>query len=179
VPSNGNCTATLAHLDPYIRGEVTPCDMAAPATCQVGDLSGKHGEIPADVGTWETSYVDLYASTLEGIGAFFGNRSFVIHYPNKTRITCASFAKVGGGADLPASSSECVVASTVTSTVQGGPTSIHSNQTTLTTAVPPASTSRPVAPPATTGVVAIGAASGLQVGIAGVAVFGAAMAWLL
>lgn len=179
MPSNGNCTATLAHLDPYIRGEVTPCDKAAPATCQVGDLSGKHGAIPADIGTWETSYVDLYASTREGIGAFFGNRSFVIHYPNKTRITCASFAKVAGGAALPAPSASEDVSSTVASSVQGGPTGLHSNQTTLTTAVPPASTSRPVTPPTTTGVVAVGAASGLQVGIAGVAVFGAAMAWLL
>jgi hypothetical protein len=69
----------------------------------VGDLSGKHGAIPADQDSWETSYVELYASTLEGIGAFFGNRSIAIHYPNKTRITCASFVKVEGSASLPVS----------------------------------------------------------------------------
>ena len=45
VPSSGNCTATLAHLDPYIRGEAPPCDPNDPASCQVGDLSGKHGNI--------------------------------------------------------------------------------------------------------------------------------------
>jgi hypothetical protein len=45
VPANGNCTATLAHLDPYQRGEDPLCDASAPQTCQVGDLSGKHGEI--------------------------------------------------------------------------------------------------------------------------------------
>lgn len=45
VPANGNCTATLAHQDPYVRGEVPPCDPTHPETCQVGDLSGKHGNI--------------------------------------------------------------------------------------------------------------------------------------
>lgn len=45
VPESGNCTETLAHLDPYIRGEAEPCDPSMPATCQVGDLSGKHGKI--------------------------------------------------------------------------------------------------------------------------------------
>ncbi|KAL2125828.1 hypothetical protein VTI74DRAFT_2577 [Chaetomium olivicolor] len=96
VPADGNCTAALAYFDPFVRGETPSCKAAAPATCQVGDLSGKHGAIPADQDAWETSYVDLYASTAEGTGAFFGNRSLVIHYPNKTRITCASFARVHG-----------------------------------------------------------------------------------
>ncbi len=45
VPANGNCTGTLAHLDPFVRGEVPPCDSTHPETCQVGDLSGKHGNI--------------------------------------------------------------------------------------------------------------------------------------
>lgn len=101
MPEDGNCTATLAHLDPFIRGEDTPCDKERPESCQVGDLSGKYGAIPGDKDKWETSYVDLYASTLEGIGAFFGNRSIVFHFPNKTRITCASFKKVEGTATLP------------------------------------------------------------------------------
>jgi len=43
VPEDGNCAGTLAHLDPYIRGETPPCNASAPQTCQVGDLSGKHG----------------------------------------------------------------------------------------------------------------------------------------
>ena len=45
VPANGNCTATAAHLDPYIRGEIPPCDNTHPETCQVGDLTGKHGNV--------------------------------------------------------------------------------------------------------------------------------------
>ena len=46
VPKDGNCNATLAHLDPYGRGPTPPCDSAKPETCEVGDLSGKHGKIP-------------------------------------------------------------------------------------------------------------------------------------
>jgi len=45
VPADGNCTATLAHLDPFVRGEDPPCDAARKETCQVGDLSGKYGKI--------------------------------------------------------------------------------------------------------------------------------------
>lgn len=48
VPANGNCTATLAHLDPYVRGEQPPCDPTHPETCQSGDLSGKHGNVTGD-----------------------------------------------------------------------------------------------------------------------------------
>ena len=49
VPADGNCTATLGHLDPFIRGEIPPCDPTQPETCQVGDLSGKHGNITVSV----------------------------------------------------------------------------------------------------------------------------------
>ncbi|KAM5355905.1 hypothetical protein ACJ41O_002551 [Fusarium nematophilum] len=89
VPDDGNCTKTLAHLDPFERGQETPCDAKDPASCEVGDLSGKFGAIESD--PFEDEYVDHYASTKEGIGAYFGNRSFVLHYANKTRLTCANF----------------------------------------------------------------------------------------
>lgn len=55
----------------------------------MGDLSGKYGKITSD--PFEAEYIDYYSSTKEGIGAFFGNRSFVLHYANKTRLTCANF----------------------------------------------------------------------------------------
>ena len=48
VPSDGNCTKTLAHQDPTERGEIPPCDPSAPETCQVGDLAGKHGNITSN-----------------------------------------------------------------------------------------------------------------------------------
>lgn len=115
VSADGNCTNTQAHLDPYERGEVskftaisngvaltadfqTPtCDSKLPQTCQVGDLSGKHGKInTTEVGDHYTAnYVDNYPSTFPGIGSFFGNRSLVIHFANKTRITCANFTMAG------------------------------------------------------------------------------------
>ncbi|KAF2276073.1 uncharacterized protein EI97DRAFT_433486 [Westerdykella ornata] len=50
VPANGNCSGTGAHLDPYKRGEVPPCDPQKKETCQTGDLSGKFRNLtgPAD-----------------------------------------------------------------------------------------------------------------------------------
>lgn len=92
VPSDGNCNGTLGHLDPFIRGEATPCEKSLPQTCQVGDLSGKHGKITSDPFT--RTYTDQFASTFDSIGAFFGNRSLVVHFANKTRITCANFTLV-------------------------------------------------------------------------------------
>jgi len=40
VSPDGNCTATLSHLDPTDRGEYYPCEAAQPETCQAGDLAG-------------------------------------------------------------------------------------------------------------------------------------------
>lgn len=98
VPANGNCTATLAHLDPYSRGEDPPCDPSAPQTCQVGDLAGKHGRaMPmGSTGSFSASYSDAFVDANPGRGAFFGNRSIVVHFANKTRITCANFYPVPG-----------------------------------------------------------------------------------
>ncbi|OAA34943.1 Cu/Zn superoxide dismutase-related protein [Metarhizium rileyi] len=94
VPSDGNCTKTLAHLDPYGRGEDPPCDASAPETCQVGDLSGKYGKPRGR--PFYAEYVDPFTSLTEGTDAFFGNRSIVVHFANKTRITCANFEKIPG-----------------------------------------------------------------------------------
>ncbi|MCJ1226028.1 hypothetical protein MMC12_002677 [Toensbergia leucococca] len=94
VPADGNCTGTLAHLDPYQRGEIPPCDSTQPETCQVGDLSGKHGNITTS--PFQTTYLELYTSTQAGIGSFFGNRSINIHTSNTTRLTCANFTLVAG-----------------------------------------------------------------------------------
>ncbi|KAI4804957.1 hypothetical protein E4T44_06472 [Aureobasidium sp. EXF-8845] len=95
VPADGNCTATGAHVDPFVRGEAPPCDASAPATCQVGDLSGKHGKPTNE--TFSATYVDKYVSTIPGDGSFMGNRSIVIHFANKTRIACANFIDYTNG----------------------------------------------------------------------------------
>ncbi len=96
ISSTGNCVSALGHLDPFIRGEQPPCDSTKPQTCQVGDLSGKHGKIISD--PFSAKYVDYYASLVPGTGAFFGNRSILVHFENTTIITCASFALVPGTA---------------------------------------------------------------------------------
>ncbi|KAF2437265.1 Cu,Zn superoxide dismutase-like protein [Karstenula rhodostoma CBS 690.94] len=96
VPADGNCTATLGHLDPTNRGEYYMCDASAPETCQVGDLAGKHdGKIMAE-GSFTTSFIDPYLSTDPNSVAFFGGLGFVIHTSNTTRLTCANFEMVGG-----------------------------------------------------------------------------------
>ncbi|KAG8533390.1 uncharacterized protein KY384_002173 [Bacidia gigantensis] len=116
VPANGNCTATLAHLDPYIRGEKPPCDPAHPATCQVGDLAGKHGNITSP--GLQTSYSDLYVATKQGLGSFVGNRSIVVHTSNTTRLTCANFVLSSG-----ASPSGTGASASATGAGSGSPTS--------------------------------------------------------
>jgi len=95
VPTDGNCTGTLGHLDPTKRGEMPPCDPTLPETCQVGDLSGKYGKVIS--APFSASFVDPYASTKSGLGAFFGNRSITFHFANTTRITCANFTLTGNG----------------------------------------------------------------------------------
>ncbi|KJZ78353.1 hypothetical protein HIM_02391 [Hirsutella minnesotensis 3608] len=103
VPSDGNCTQTLAHLDPFNRGESPPCDASNPQTCQVGDLSGKYGNVTQD--PYNIQYVDPFTSLKEGDAQFFGNRSFVFHFGNKTRITCANFVKMSSSSSTGGSSS--------------------------------------------------------------------------
>jgi hypothetical protein len=45
TPESGNCAETGGHLDSYKRGDSPPCVSSAPATCEVGDLSGKYGTV--------------------------------------------------------------------------------------------------------------------------------------
>lgn len=102
VPSDGNCTDTLGHLDPYERGESPACNPIQPETCQVGDLSGKYGtiSIPFSDASFQVNYLDLYTSTQPDLNSFFGNRSVVIHDNNLTRIACANF-ELAQGSDVP------------------------------------------------------------------------------
>ena len=62
----------------------------------MGDLAGKHGLITSD--PFAASYSDDFASTVEGLGSFFGNRSLTLHFGNATRITCANFTLQSGSA---------------------------------------------------------------------------------
>ena len=59
VSGNGNCTLTLAHLDPFIRGQNVPCDPNRPQSCEVGDLSGKHGKIPNNISNGKITCIHI------------------------------------------------------------------------------------------------------------------------
>lgn len=118
------------------------CDPAIPETCQVGDLAGKHGKVELNGSdTYTATYLDKFASTVDGIGAFFGNRSFVFHFANTTRITCANFAAVeassaacstGAGGSSPVTTS----GTTTTATRTGRPTSTGVPRNSTTTSAP-------------------------------------------
>ncbi|KAM0332588.1 hypothetical protein ACHAQA_002872 [Verticillium albo-atrum] len=100
--TDGNCTSTKAHLDPYKRGQAIPCNPEAPETCEVGDLSGKHGLFDSAQDPFEATYVDRFSSLIDGEGSFLGNRSFVVHFSaNLTRITCANFVLKAEGYPQP------------------------------------------------------------------------------
>ena len=73
VNSSGSCDSTGGHLDPYNAGTETKCDATNPASCQVGDLSGKHGAVEHT--SLVINYEDAYLSLVEGTPAFIGNRS--------------------------------------------------------------------------------------------------------
>ncbi|RMZ08216.1 hypothetical protein D0864_01808 [Hortaea werneckii] len=94
VPADGNCTGTGAHLDPFGRGEDPPCDDTKPETCQVGDLAGKHGKLTPQ--RYSDNYDDAFLSLVPGDQEFIGGKSIVVHFANKTRITCADLVLLGG-----------------------------------------------------------------------------------
>lgn len=85
VPTDGNCTATLGHLNPY-NGTVNATTAAGK---EAGDLAGKHGNLVGP--SFETSYIDEFLSLNPSDPAFVGNnRSVVIHDIANNRLTCAN-----------------------------------------------------------------------------------------
>ncbi|KAF2731019.1 hypothetical protein EJ04DRAFT_584374 [Polyplosphaeria fusca] len=120
VPADGNCTATLGHLDPTNRGELHMCDTSAPETCQVGDLAGKHGKIMAG-GAVQMGFTDAYLSMDSGSEAFFGGLSIVLHTSNTTRITCANFKRVAGGNETVVNGTASMSMPVPSGTSTGGP----------------------------------------------------------
>lgn len=95
IPEDGNCSGAGGHLSPYGREDTPECDADDPATCQPGDLSGKHGPIDntADESSFQRRYLDLYLSTNPESASFFGNRSVVVHALNGIRLNCANFTQ--------------------------------------------------------------------------------------
>lgn len=117
VPSDGNCTETLAHLDPTNRGEYIPCTASNPSSCQAGDLAGKHGKIEAI--SFTANYVDMYLSTDPASAYFFGDKSIVLHTRNTTRLICANFVLAGGSGNATGGNGPSGIQGTSTSTTFG------------------------------------------------------------
>lgn len=129
VPEDGNCTSASIHLDPTLRGELTPCNSTFPQTCQVGDLSGKYGKINTD--PFEAIYHDEFASMNTDNNASVPDRSIVVHFANKTRITCVNFSVTNSSAlNLTAAQYTTLAAS-------GGPGGVQQTSTVPTTSSPP------------------------------------------
>ncbi|RKP32490.1 Cu,Zn superoxide dismutase-like protein [Metschnikowia bicuspidata] len=84
VPTNGNCSGTLGHLNSYNGFETAPTD----DTKEVGDLSGKHGMMEGPV--YNATYIERYLSLNPSNPAFVGGLSVVVHLHNGTRIACAN-----------------------------------------------------------------------------------------
>ncbi|KAF9354744.1 hypothetical protein BGX34_010841 [Mortierella sp. NVP85] len=101
VGPNNNCTATGGHLDPANVGPA-PCNPQNLTSCQVGDLSGKHGNFVAGDSAEGALPVIQYVDTqlaFTGTDAITG-RSVVIHN-NGTRIGCADIIVDGYTAPTP------------------------------------------------------------------------------
>ncbi|KAB8212945.1 Cu,Zn superoxide dismutase-like protein [Aspergillus novoparasiticus] len=74
VPDDGNCYGTGAHLDLYKRENKPSCDMSAPQTCEIGDLSGKHGPVYAPgEQAFEVLYPDYFLSNVPDTAAYYSN----------------------------------------------------------------------------------------------------------
>jgi hypothetical protein len=165
VPTDGNCTGTGAHLDPYNRGEAPPCDASRPETCQVGDLSGKHGNITERSLSTEyvsilqsnptyscenrtndpNRYSDAFLSTNPADPSFFGHLSFVVHLSNKTRIGCANFSIIGGASGAT-SSGYAALPSTTASSGFAHPSGSSVYNSTTVVATSTATIGQPIAP---------------------------------
>lgn len=87
VPSDGNCTGTLSHFNPFNGSETA----SAPDLKEAGDLSGKHGKIEGT--SLNTSYIDPYLSLNPSSPAYFGGLSVVVHFANTSRIACANITE--------------------------------------------------------------------------------------
>ncbi|CDO96203.1 unnamed protein product [Kluyveromyces dobzhanskii CBS 2104] len=82
--SDSTCASTKEHLNPY--NGVVPCGKDI-SKCEVGDLSGKYGNI--DSSYYETEYLDPYLSLIKGSPSYVGGKSITLHYTNGTRFACA------------------------------------------------------------------------------------------
>ncbi|KAL1306672.1 hypothetical protein AAFC00_005344 [Neodothiora populina] len=122
IHANDNCETPGGHLDPFGRGDSPSCVSSSPNTCQVGDLSGKHGKINGT--SFSANYVDDYVSMVPGTAAYVGNRTVVVHYANKTIITCGVLKQLANGTTLSTATNG---SSSTTAGGSGSPTGSNSS----------------------------------------------------
>ncbi|KAL2706789.1 hypothetical protein KLU848_4614 [Kluyveromyces marxianus] len=84
-PSDETCDSTGGHFNPY--NGTSPCGKNL-SKCEVGDLSGKYGNI--DFSYFESEYLDPYLSLVEGDESYIGGKSITFHYLNGTRYACSN-----------------------------------------------------------------------------------------
>ncbi|KAG7664684.1 uncharacterized protein J8A68_001780 [[Candida] subhashii] len=110
VPSDGNCTGTGGHLNPY-NGTLNATTSAAK---QVGDLAGKHGNLTSS--PFMAEYFDDYLSLNPKNPAYIGGLSVVIHDRNDNRLACANITTVKNFQQNTSSSSTMPSAANLVST---------------------------------------------------------------
>lgn len=100
MSGNGKCDGAKNVLDPFQRGDKPACDKKSPQTCQVGDLTGKHGEIPKFQGviSVKQSFQDLYLSFKKEDKSFIGNGSVIVKNAKGDKIACGNILEVHGAA---------------------------------------------------------------------------------
>lgn len=98
VSGNGKCDGAKNVLDPFQRGDKPGCDKKKPQTCQVGDLTGKHGEIPKFQGviSVKQSFQDLYLSFKKEEKSFTGRSSVIVRNAKGNKIACGNIMEVQG-----------------------------------------------------------------------------------
>ncbi|CAH7683726.1 superoxide dismutase [Phakopsora pachyrhizi] len=98
VGADGDCKATLEHLDPFNVGPQHVCDPNSKKLCQTGDLSGKYNKISGKSSPVIVQQVDPFLRFSPEEESFLG-RSFVIHAPDSTRIACGNITSVLDGTE--------------------------------------------------------------------------------
>ncbi|KAJ2825524.1 hypothetical protein IWW50_002811 [Coemansia erecta] len=90
VPSDGNCTATGGHLNPYNIPSSTKCSKDdALKTCELGDLAGIYGNLVGDDQGQCLMNINATELTFGGENTIL-DHSIVIHNSNKDRVACSS-----------------------------------------------------------------------------------------
>ena len=90
------CLATGGHLNPFGVNYTLSglCNSSNPASCEVGDLSGKHGYL-TNLISITTQYADSGITLFDGDTTSIIGRAIVIHFANSTsRWVCADILTV-------------------------------------------------------------------------------------